>query len=406
MKYELLAPAGNFEKLKMAIIYGADAVYLGGQDYGLRANADNFGIDQLKQAIEFVHSRGKRLYITMNMIPHNNDLVGMPEYIEKISQLGVDAIIVSDPAVFSIVREVNPQMEIHISTQANNTNWRSAKFWYDNGATRIILARELSLTEIREIHERVPGVELEVFIHGAMCISYSGRCLLSNYMTGRDSNRGACAHPCRWKYSLMEEKRPGKYYPVFENERGTFIFNSNDLCMIEHISELMNSGIASFKIEGRMKSSYYTATVTGAYRRAIDSYLSNPDKYEFNPEYLEEVSKVSHRNFTTGFFFGKPDENDQNYSSSSYIRDYDFVGLVTEYDEKTQIGKVEQRNRMFKGEEIEVVVPGRPYFAQKIEIMEDEERQPIDVAPHPQMVVYIRFDKPVTEDTILRKKSK
>lgn len=405
MKFELLAPAGNFEKLKMAIIYGADAVYLGGQNYGLRANADNFGLDELSQAIEFVHSRGKRLYLTMNMIPHNTDLIGMLEYVDTMSRLGVDAIIISDPAVFSIVREVNPRMEIHISTQANNTNWRSAKFWYDNGASRIILARELSLSEISEIHEKIPGVELEVFIHGAMCISYSGRCLLSNYMAGRDSNRGECAHPCRWKYSLVEEKRPGKYYPVFEDERGTFIFNSNDLCMIEHIPELMDSGVKSFKIEGRMKSSYYVATVVGAYRRAIDNYLSNPEKYEFNREYLDEVSKASHRSFTTGFFFGKPNENDQNYSSGSYIRDYDFVGLVTEYDEKTQMAKVEQRNKMLKGEEIEVVVPGQPYFTQKIDIMENEDRQPIDVAPHPQMVLYIRFDKPVTEHTILRKKS-
>jgi len=405
MGFELLAPAGNLEKLKMALCYGADAVYLGGRNYGLRAFAGNFGFDELKEGIEIAHSSGKKIYLTMNIIPHNNDLEGMPEYVEAVSKLGVDAIIVSDPAVFSIVRETNPEMDIHISTQASNTNWRSVKFWQDNGAKRIILARELSLQEVREIHEKVPEVELEIFIHGAMCISYSGRCLLSNYMAGRDSNRGECAHPCRWKYNLVEEKRPGKYYPVYEDERGTFIFNSNDLCMIEHIPEIMNSGATSFKIEGRMKSSYYVATVVGAYRRAIDRYLSNPAGYKFDPEYLEEVSKASHRNFTTGFYFGKPDEKDQNYSSSSYIRDYDFVGLVLDYDKETGMAKVEQRNRMFLGEEVEVVVPGEKYFIQKIGVMENEERDPIDVAPHPQMIVYIRFDKPVCKYTMLRRKS-
>lgn len=404
-KVELLAPAGNLEKLKMAVLYGADAVYMGGEAYGLRAYADNFGPEEMQEGINFAHEHGKKVYITLNIIPHNQDLKGMPEYIKQIVSMGVDAVIVSDPGVYSIVKENAPGLEIHISTQANNTNWRSARFWHELGATRVILAREMSLDEISEIRKNVADeLELEVFVHGAMCISYSGRCLLSNYMTGRDSNRGLCAHPCRWKYYLVEEKRPGEYLPVYENERGTFIFNSKDLCMIEYIPELVASGVTSLKIEGRMKSSYYVATVIKAYRQAIDAYYANPEGYSFNPVWLEEVSKASHREFTTGFYFGKPQNSGQVYNTSSYIRDYDFVGMVTAFDKETGIATIEQRNRMFKGETLEVVRPVGQYFLQEIKRMENGDHEEIDVAPHPQMTVFMPLDQEVEPFTMLRRK--
>lgn len=405
-KVELLAPAGNLEKLKIAIEYGADAVYMGGEAYGLRAYADNFNEDDMRAGIDFAHARGKKVYLTMNIIPHNADLVKMPDYVRSIQDMGADAIILSDPGVYAIVRETSPDMEIHLSTQANNTNWRSAKFWYENGVKRIVLARELSLNEIKEIREKVSEeLELEIFIHGAMCISYSGRCLLSNYMAGRDSNKGLCAHPCRWKYHLVEEKRPGEYMPVYENERGTFIYNSKDLCMIEHIPEMLEAGVQSFKIEGRMKSSYYVATVVKAYREAIDSYYQNPGSYKFNPRWLEEISKASHREYTTGFYTRKPSGEDQIYHTSSYIREYDFVGLVTAYDKSTGIATVEQRNRMFAGDEVEVVRPRGDFFSQKITGMRNSEGEAIDVAPHPQMTVYMPMEQAVEEFTILRRKS-
>jgi len=406
-KIELLAPAGNLEKLKMAIIYGADAVYMGGEAYGLRAYADNFSLEEMKEGIEFAHSRGKKVYITMNIIPHNADLHGVKEYVKEIKAIGADAIILSDPGVLMLIKVAVPDMELHLSTQANNTNWASAMFWYNQGIKRIILARELSLKEIREIRENVnKDLELEIFVHGSMCISYSGRCLLSNYMAGRDSNRGLCAHPCRWKYYLVEEKRPGEYMPVFENERGTFIFNSKDLCMIEHIPEIIKAGVNSVKIEGRMKSSYYVATVVRAYREVIDTYYREGENYKFDPVWLEEVSKASHRNFTTGFYYKKPGSEDQEYSSSSYIREYDFVGLVRKYDKDTGIAEVEQRNRMFTGDEIEVVVPGKGYFTQIIKSMKNEEGEVITSAPHPQMTVYMPMDQEVTEYSILRRKAK
>jgi putative protease len=405
-KVELLAPAGNLEKLKMAIAYGADAVYMGGEEYGLRASAGNFSEEDMRKGIEFAHARGKRVFLTMNIFPHNKDLDGMPEFVQKAKDLNIDAIILSDLGVYSIVREVAPDMEVHISTQANNTNWRSAKFWYDLGIKRIILARELSLEEIGEIRSKVPkDLDLEIFVHGAMCISYSGRCLLSNYMADRDSNRGLCAHPCRWKYHLVEEKRPGEYLPVVENERGTFIFNSKDLCMIQHIPEMLKAGIQSFKIEGRMKSSFYVATVVKAYRTAIDEYYKDPEKYKFDPMWLEELSKASHREYTTGFYFRKPTGNDQIYNTSSYIRGYDFIGMVLEYDKHTGIAKVEQRNRMFVGDEIEVVSPHGNFFKQKIKSMKNEDGEDIEVAPHPQMIVYMPIDREVGEFTMLRRKS-
>lgn len=404
-KVELLAPAGNLEKLMMAVVYGADAVYIGGEEFGLRASADNFSLEDMKRGIEFAHTNEKKVFLTMNIIPHNDDINKMPEYVEEVSKLGLDAIILSDPGVYSIVKEIVPHMEIHLSTQANNTNWRSAKFWFEHGVKRIILARELSLKEIKEIRQKLPDdLELEIFIHGAMCISYSGRCLLSNYMAGRDSNLGLCAHPCRWKYYLMEEKRPGEYMPVYENDRGTFIYNSKDLCMIEYIPEIISSGITSLKIEGRMKSSFYVATVVKAYREAIDAYYVDPEGFRFDPRWLEELNKASHREYTTGFYMNKPTGNEQIYNTSSYIREYDFVGVVMSYDKETAIATIEQRNRMRVGDEIEVVKPKGGFFVQKISSMKNIEGEDIDIAPHPQMTVYMPMDEDVKEFTILRRK--
>ena len=404
-KIELLAPAGNLEKLKMAILYGADAVYIGGQRFGLRASADNFSMDEMAEGIVFAHERGCKVYVTVNIIPHNEDLIGLPEYIKQLSEIKADAIIVSDPGIFSIVRETTPDMEVHISTQANNTNYRSARFWFEHGAKRVVVARELSLGEIKGIKDNTPQeLDIEAFIHGAMCISYSGRCLLSNYMTGRDSNKGECSHPCRWKYQLVEEKRPGQYIPVYEDERGTYIFNSKDLCMIEHIPELIDAGIFSFKIEGRMKSSFYVATVVSAYRKAIDAYMQDPANYTFNPEWLTELSKASHREYTTGFYFNKTTGQDQIYHTSSYIREYDFVGLVLEYDAKTGIARVEQRNRMIVGDEIEVLNPDGTFFTQPIKEMINEEGESIRTAPHAQMLLTMPMDRAVGPFSILRRK--
>lgn len=404
-KVELMAPAGNLEKLKMAVIYGADAVYFAGQRFGLRAGAGNFSAGEIEEGVSFAHSHGAKAYLTVNIIPHNEHLKGLDEYIREISYLGVDALIVSDLGVFSGIRDILPDIEIHISTQANNVNYASAAFWHRLGAKRIILARELSLQEIKEIRTNTPdSLDLEVFVHGAMCISYSGRCLLSNYMASRDSNLGDCAHPCRWKYHLVEEKRPGQYYPVFEDESGTFIFNSKDLCMIEHIPELIDSGITSLKIEGRMKSAYYVATVVKAYRDALDAYYADPEEYRRSAgKWLDEVCKASHREFTTGFFFGKPEAEGQIYNRSTYVRDYDFVGLVLDYDRTSGIATIEQRNRMFTGDIVEVVGPGRDYFVQPIETMWNEEGQPIDVAPHPQQVVTMPMKYPVKPFDMLRK---
>ncbi len=406
-KVELLAPAGNLEKLKMAVIYGADAVYLGGEEFGLRASAGNFSAEDLAEGIAFAHDRGKKVYMTMNIIPHNEDFENMPDYIRQVRDAGVDAVIFSDPGIFDMLRQEAPEMELHLSTQANNTNWRSASFWHRMGVKRVILARELSLQEISEIRRNVPAdLELEMFVHGSMCISYSGRCLLSNYMADRDSNRGLCAHPCRWKYHLVEEKRPGEYMPVFENERGTYIFNSKDLCLIEHIPEIIESGITSLKIEGRMKSSYYVATVVKSYREALDAYIADPENYSYNGEWLEEMSKASHREYTTGFYLGKPTGKEQIYESGSYIREYDFVGLVTAYDVDSGIATIEQRNRFAVGEELEVVSPVGPYFIQKVHSMRNGDGEEIEVAPHPQMTVYMPVDRPVEPYTMLRRKGK
>lgn len=402
-KPELLAPGGSLSKLKTAIDYGADAVYVGGEAFSLRVAAENFTLDELKEGLSYAHERGKKVYLTANILPHNDDIIEFEEYLDEISPMGFDGILVSDPGMFSLVKAKCPHIPIHISTQANNVNYKSAKFWHELGATRVVLAREMSFPEIKKIREENPDLELEAFVHGAMCISYSGRCLLSNYMTGRDSNKGACAHPCRWNYSLVEQTRPGEYFDIYENERGSFIFNSKDLCMIEHIPELVNSGICSLKLEGRVKTEYYVATVVGAYRREIDKYFNDPENYKFDGEELTELMKVSHRPYITGFYFGRPEGKAQVYASNSYIRHYDLIGIVTDYDEETKIMTISQRNRFFEGEEIEIISPGKPYFTQKIGEMKNEKGEVITVAPHAAMTVTMKAEKPVVVGSMLRR---
>lgn len=402
-KPELLAPAGSLNKLKIAITYGADAVYVGGEEFSLRVAAENFSPEELCEGVKFAHERGKKVYLTANIIPHNSDIAQYEEFLKKYMEAGFDAVILSDLGMFQLTREIAPNLEIHVSTQANNVNFKSAESWYKMGAKRVILAREMSFDEIAEIREKTPeGLELEAFVHGAMCISYSGRCLLSNYMTNRDSNLGACSHPCRWKYHLVEETRPGEYMPVFENERGTFIYNSKDLCMIEHIDKLIESGLDSFKIEGRVKTEYYLATVVKAYRDAIDKYFEDPDGFEFDLKWLEEIKKVSHRDYTTGFFFGKPDGNEQNYETSSYIRNYELLGIVDGYDEETKLLSVVQKNRFFKGSEVEFLRPDGDFVKHKIEYMEDENGEELEVANRPQSVAKIRIDTSLVPNSMMR----
>ena len=403
-KIELLAPAGDLEKLKIAIDYGADAVYFGGEMFGLRAAAKNFTLEEIKEGVKYAHDRGKKVHMTINIFAHNEDIEALSRYLDQLSEISIDAFIVSDPGIIMMIREAIPDAEIHLSTQANMTNYKTAEFWHKQGVKRIVLARELTFEEIREMRSRLPEtLELEAFIQGAMCISYSGRCLLSNFMIERDANRGECAHPCRWKYHLVEEQRPGEYFPVEEDERGTYILNSRDLCMIEHIPDLIGAGLTSGKIEGRMKSVFYVATIVGAYRKAIDAYYADPQGYSFDPEWLKELKKVSHREFTTGFYYNKPSNKDQNYQTSAYTRDYTFVGLVKSYDEKTGLAVVEQRNKMSLGDEIEVFGPNTDYFTQRIEVLLDEENQSLESAPHPQQIVKIKMDQPVLEKFMLRK---
>src|SRR5690554_1595040 len=403
-KIELLAPAGDLEKLKMAIIYGADAVYLGGEAFGLRKASKNFGIDEIQEGVNFAHERGKKVYVTLNIVPHDKDMDGLEEYVLDLERVGVDAVIVSDPGMYTVIRNTVPNMEIHISTQASVTNYQTIMFWYNLGARRIVLARELSFEEISKITSKLPeDLDIEAFVHGAMCMSYSGRCLISNYMTGRDANMGDCAQPCRYKYYVVEEKRPGEYFPIEEHDEGTFLFNSKDLCMIEHLPEVVNSGIMSLKIEGRVKSAYYVATVIRSYRMAIDAYMKDPENYKYNEDWLKEIKKVSHRDFTTGFYFGRPKDDAQVYTNSSYIRGYDFVGMVLDYDEETKIATIEQRNRMFVGDEIEIFGPGKDYFVQKIQEMWDDEGNQIQVAPHAQQIIKIRTDQRVERFDLIRK---
>ena len=404
-KVELLAPAGSLAKLKYALVYGADAVYIGGEEFSLRVAAKNFTADEIKEGIDFAHNLGKKVYITANIIPHNGDIKKFPEFVREVDALGADAIIISDPGMFALAKKCAPRLDIHISTQANNTNFESAKFWHSQGAKRVILAREMSFDEIREIRENTPSdLELECFVHGAMCISYSGRCLLSNYMTHRDANMGACAHPCRWKYALVEEKRPGVYMPVFENERGTFIYNSKDLCMIERIPEIIESGITSLKIEGRVKNELYVATVVKAYRREIDAYYKDKKNYKFNPENLEELKKISYRGYTTGFFDEKPKGTEQVYTSSTYIQNYQTTAVVKAFDKQTKTVTLEQRNRFFVGDEIEFLMPNGENRSFKITEMTDADGNSIDVAPHPQMIVKFKVDFDVEDYSIVRTK--
>ncbi len=401
-KVELLAPAGNLEKLKIAVIYGADAVYLAGESYGLRAAAGNFTLEEMKEGVAFAHERGAKVFVTVNIFAHNEDLENLSSYLQEIEKIGVDAIIVSDPGVWLIAQELKTNMEIHISTQANNTNWASCLFWEKHGAKRIVLARELSLKEIQEIRART-NLELEMFVHGAMCISYSGRCLLSNYMTDRDANRGECAQPCRWNYALQEEKRPGLFYPIEEDERGSYIFNSQDLCLIEHLPEIIQAGVNSLKIEGRMKSIHYVATIVQAYRQALDAYYKNPQEYSFDPAWYEEITKVSHRDYTEGFLFGKPQSKDHNYETSSYLRSYDFVGLVLDYDGETGIATIEQRNNFRLGDELEFTGPETPRFTQQLTSMRNDAEESIEVAPHPRQIVEIPVSQRVRPWDLVRR---
>ncbi|MDT8901050.1 peptidase U32 family protein [Anaeroselena agilis] len=402
---ELLAPAGNLEKLRVALAYGADAVYFGGKSFGLRAFSDNFGDEELAAAVAVAHEAGKKAYVTVNIFPHNEDLPALPVYIALLRDIGADAVIVSDPGVYRIVRQVAPELPIHISTQANTTNWSAALFWQELGARRIVLAREVSLADVRLIRERT-AIELEAFVHGAMCISYSGRCLLSNYFTGRDANRGECAQACRWRYHVVEETRPGQYFPVTEDERGTYLFNSRDLCLLPHIPAMIDSGLSSFKIEGRMKSVHYVATVVKVYREALDAYAADPRRYDVREEWLAELAAISHRPYTTGFAFGKTGPGDQLYGGGTYKQSHDFVGLVRGYDPVRGLAAVEQRNNMKVGEEIEVLLPQGKSFRQHIDAMFDAEGNPIEVAPHPQQLVYIPAERPVVEFAMLRRKGR
>lgn len=401
-KPELLAPAGNLEKLKMSVLYGADAVYLGGKSFGLRAFGGNFSREDLREAMEFAHARGKKVYVTVNIFPHNGDLEGLPDYLEYLQEIQADALLVADLGVFMMCRKLIPDMELHVSTQANNTNWATVNAWKDLGASRVVLAREMSLAEIREIRTKC-DVDLEMFMHGAMCISYSGRCLLSNYFTGRDANRGSCAQSCRWKYALVEETRPGKYFPIEEDERGTYIMNSKDMCLMPNIRDVIESGVDSLKIEGRMKSVHYAASVTKAYRLAIDSYFEDPDHFEVRREWMDELEKVSHRAYTTGFYYHQPTAEDQIYGKTSYDQTSDFVGLVREYDPVTGYAIVEQRNNMKLGQEIEVFQPTGPLYRQQITDMIDDSGEHVDVAPHPQQIVQMKMTQPVEPYTILRR---
>ena len=401
---ELLIPASSLEVLKTAVMFGADAVYIGGEAFGLRAKAKNFSMEDMREGIAFAHEHDVKVYVTANILAHNDDLEGVREYFQELKEIKPDALIIADPAIFEIAGEICPEIERHISTQANNTNYGTFNFWHKLGATRVVTARELSLEEIREIRANIPDdLEIETFVHGAMCISYSGRCLLSNFMVGRDANRGACTHPCRWKYSIVEETRPGEVMPVFENERGTYIFNSKDLCMIEHIPELLESGIDSLKIEGRMKTALYVATVARTYRKAIDDYQKDPKLYEENmPWYLEQISNCTYRQFTTGFFFGKPDETTQIYDSNTYVKEYTYLGIIGEEKEGTY--RIEQRNKFSVGETIEVMKPNGENVEVTVKRILTEDGEEQESAPHPKQVLYVDLGIIVDAYDILRRR--
>ncbi|MDF2472290.1 MAG: peptidase [Anaerocolumna sp.] len=404
-KPELLIPASNLEVLKTAIIYGADAVYIGGEMYGLRAKAKNFSSDDMRDGIDFAHSHGKKVYVTANITAHNEDMAGVRQYFYELKEIKPDAIIISDPGVFEIAKEVVPEIDIHVSTQANNVNYGTYGFWHRMGATRVVSARELSLDEIKGIRENIPDeLEIETFVHGAMCIAYSGRCLLSNYFTGRDANRGACTHACRWKYHITESTRPGEYLPIEENERGTYIFNSKDLCMIEYIPELINAGIDSFKVEGRMKTALYVASVARTYRKAIDDFFESPVLYQQNlPWYREEISKCTYRQFTTGFFFDKPKEDAQIYDNNTYIKEYTYLGLINGRNDDG-LYELEQRNKFLVGETIEAMKPNGQNIAVTIKRITDEQGNEMDSCPHPQQKIFVDFGIEMEPFDLLRRK--
>lgn len=402
---ELLAPAGDLEKFKTAVAYGADAVYFGGEMFSLRAGAGNLSVKEIADGLDYAHKRNVKGYMTLNIYAHNEDIEPLRAYVGKIKDLPVDAFIVSDPGVIALIKEQIPDAELHLSTQANTTNYMTANFWASQGVKRIVAAREMSLKELKAMKQALPdSTDIEAFVHGAMCISYSGRCLLSNFMAGRDANKGACTHPCRWKYSLVEEQRPGEYYPIEEDERGSYIMNSRDLCMIDRIPDLADAGVTSLKIEGRMKSMFYVATVISAYRAAIDEYLADPENYVFNPKHFEELCKASHREFTHGFYYNKPTDEDQNYLTSDYTRDYSFIGLIGTHDDATGLTNVEQRNKFSVGDTVEIFGPHIPFYEETISEMYDEKGEAIESAPHPQQKLKIRFNRIPGEGFIMRKK--
>ncbi len=400
---ELLIPASSLEVLKTAVIFGADAVYIGGEAFGLRAKAKNFSMEEMREGIEFAHEHDVKVYVTANILAHNSDLPEVRKYFEELKRLKPDALIIADPGVFDIAKEVCPEIERHISTQANNTNYGTYNFWYRQGARRVVSARELSMKELKELRANIPeDLEIETFIHGAMCISYSGRCLLSNYFTGRDANRGACTHPCRWKYAVVEETRPGEYMPVYENERGTYIFNSKDLCMIEHIPELIDAGIDSLKIEGRMKTALYVSTVARTYRKAIDDYQKDPELYRQNmPWYLDQISNCTYRKFTTGFFFGKPDDDAQIYDSNTYVKDYTYLGIVGGTEDG--LCRIEQRNKFSVGETIEIMKPDGRNVEVTVERIVNEDGEEQESAPHSKQVLYVKLSECPERFDILRR---
>ncbi|NDO49076.1 U32 family peptidase [Lachnospiraceae bacterium MD335] len=402
-KPELLVPASSLEVLRTAVIFGADAVYIGGEAFGLRAKAKNFSPEDMAEGIAFAHAHNVKVYVTANILAHNGDLEGARRYFEELKALKPDALIISDPGMFMIAKEICPEIEIHISTQANNTNYQTYRFWWQQGAKRVVSARELSLAEIRQIRDNIPQeMEIESFIHGAMCISYSGRCLLSSYFTGRDANRGACTHPCRWKYAVVEEQRPGEYFPVYENERGTYIFNSKDLCMIEHVPEIVAAGIDSFKIEGRMKTALYVACVARTYRKAIDDFFESEEKYRANMEwYRAEIAKCTYRQFTTGFYFGKPDENTQIYDSNTYVNESVYLGMVDLVDERGFV-KFEQKNKFCVGDVIEIMKPDGRNVSAKVLSMYNEDGEAVESCPHSKQVLYAKLSEQVEKYDIMR----
>ncbi|MBR4993016.1 MAG: U32 family peptidase [Lachnospiraceae bacterium] len=402
-KPELLIPAGSLEVLKTAVIYGADAVYIGGDAFSLRAKAKNFSKEEMEEGIAFAHERGVKVYVTANIFAHNYDLNAAEKYFAELKEIKPDALIISDPGMFSLARKICPEIEIHISTQANNTNYLTYNFWWEQGAKRVVTARELSLAETKQIRDNIPEeMEIESFIHGAMCISYSGRCLLSNYFTGRDSNRGACTHPCRWKYYISEETRPNEYLPVYENERGTYIFNSKDLCMIEYIPEMIDAGIDSFKIEGRMKTALYVATVARTYRKAIDAFFESEETYRAHMDwYKAEIAKCTYRQFSTGFYFGKPDENSQIYDSNTYVSEYIYLGYIEYFDDKG-LAVISQRNKFLKGDKIEIMKPDGRNVAVTVEEMYNDEGEAIDSCPHPLQKIHLKLSEQPEVFDILR----